>query len=145
MIFISQHHQVIAVFIAGVFLGLLFFFQGYDAVFHIKVENVIVAYQNSFAKKSISKFFTVFGSWFTSYVELIAGFLLIIGLFEYCSSYLLGIDLILASIAFGITAPMWDMRFVFPRLALVLFLLSVPSLWDHSSLDGLIFNTNNLP
>ena len=145
MIFISQFHQVIAVFIAGVFLGLLFFFQGYDAVFHIKVENVIVAYQNSFAKKGILKVFTVFRSWFTSYVEPIAGFLLIIGLFEYSSLYLLGIDLILASIAFGITAPMWDMRFVFPRLALVLFLLSVPSLWDHSSLDGLIFNTNNLP
>ncbi len=105
-----QHHEIVAVLIARVFLGCLFFFQGYDAVFNIKIRNVIYTYQNTFASKGIPKFVTVLGSWFTSYSELICGFLLIIGLFKYYALYFLGMDVILASIAFGITTPMWDMR-----------------------------------
>ena len=141
---IIQHHEAAAVIIARVFLGLLFFFQGYDAVFNVKVKNVIEAYENSFANKGIPKFLTVCGSWFTSYAELIGGFLLVVGLFEYYALYLLGINLIIASIAFGITSPMWDMRFVFPRLALLIFLPVVPRSCDIWSLNNLINHSNNL-
>ena len=141
---IIQHHEAAAVIIARVFLGLLFFFQGYDAVFNVKVNNIIEAYENSFANKGIPKFLTVCGSWFTSYVELIGGFLLVVGLFEYYALYLLGINLIIASIAFGITSPVWDMRFVFPRLALIIFLLVVPHSYDVWSLDNLINHSINL-
>ena len=133
-------HREIAVFIARIFLGLLFFFQGYDAVFNIKIRNVIGTYQHTFSNKGIPKFLTIIGSWFTSYVELVGGFLLIAGLFKYYAIYFLGIDLIVASIAFGITTPMWDMRFVFPRLALLLFLLVVPTTWDSWSVDNVLFN-----
>lgn len=126
--------------VARVFLGLLFFFQGYDAVFRVGIGSVIRTYQNSFASKGIPPFLTVFGSWFTSYVELIGGLLLVFGLFRYPVMYLLGLDLIVASIAFGIANPMWDMRFVFPRLALLLFLLSIPAVWDRACLDALLFN-----
>ena len=136
---IIQYHDVAAVFIARVFLGLLFFFQGFDAVFNIKVRNVIEAYDNSFATKGIPRFITVLGSWFTSYVELIGGFLLVFGLFEYCALYLLGLNLIIASIAFGITSPIWDMRFVFPRLVLLLFLLLMPYTFHSWSLDTILF------
>jgi uncharacterized membrane protein YphA (DoxX/SURF4 family) len=135
---LTQHHEAIAVFIVRVFLGLLFFFQGYDAVFHVKVKYVIQAYENSFSNKGIPRFLTVCGSWFTSCVELLGGLLLILGLFEYPVLYLLGLDLIIASIAFGIATPMWDMRFVFPRLALLIFLLIVPSSWHLWSLDSLL-------
>jgi uncharacterized membrane protein YphA (DoxX/SURF4 family) len=134
-----QHHEIAAVFIARVFLGLLFFFQGYDAVFHVKVKYVIQAYENSFANKGIPRFLTVCGAWFTSLVELIGGFLLITGLFQYTVLYLLGIDLIIASIAFGITTPMWDMKFVFPRLVLLIFLLVIPPSYQVWSLDHFIF------
>jgi putative oxidoreductase len=136
---IIQHHEIAAVFIARVFLGLLFLFQGYDAVFNVKVSNIIETYENSFAYKGIPRFLTVLGSWFTSYVELIGGFLLVIGLFEYYALYLLGINLIIASIAFGIATPMWDMRFVFPRLVLLIFLLAVPYSWHAWSIDNLLF------
>ena len=141
---IIQYHEEAAVILARVFLGLLFFFQGYDAVFNVKVKNVIEAYENSFANKGIPKFLTVCGSWFTSYSELIGGLLLVFGLFEYYALYLLGINLIIASIAFGITSPMWDMRFVFPRLILLIFLLVVPHAYDIWSLDNLINHINNL-
>jgi putative oxidoreductase len=134
---IIEYHEVAAVFVARVFLGVLFFFQGYDAVFNVKVKNIIAAYENSFTIKKFPRFLTVFGAWFTSYVELIGGLLLIVGLFEYCALYLLGINLIIACIGFSITSPMWDMRFVSPRLALLTFLLLVPPAWNVLALDNL--------
>ena len=137
---INQYHEMAGACIARVFLGLLFFFQGYDAVFNIKVKNVIDTYENSFEKKGISKLLTICGAYFTSYVELTGGFLLVLGLFQYGALYFLGLDLIIASIAFGINTPMWDMRFVFPRLALLIFLLVIPHAWNQWSLDNLVFN-----
>ena len=134
-----QQHQIAGVFIARVFLGLLFLFQGYDAVFNVKIKNVVRTFEASFANTGIPKFITVLGSWFTSYAELIGGLLLVLGLFEYCALYLLGINLLLASIAFGINTPMWDTRHVFPRLILLLFLIMVPPSLDVLSLDNLLF------
>lgn len=135
---IIQYHETAAVFIARVFLGSLFFFQGYDAVFKVKVTTIISTYERIFYNKGIPVFLIKAGTWFTSYTELIAGFLLILGLFEYCALYLLGMNLIVASIAFSIAQPMWDMRFVFPRLVLLLFLLAVPSSWDVWTIDNLL-------
>lgn len=70
---LNQFRQEFSVSITRVFLGLLFFFQGYDAVFKIKIRNVINTYQNNFANKGIPRFMTVSGSWFTSYAEFIGG------------------------------------------------------------------------
>ncbi|MDP1803319.1 MAG: DoxX family membrane protein [Bacteroidota bacterium] len=139
MEFINQYHQIAAVLIARIFLGFLFLFQGYDAVFNIKVKNVIATFQVNFENKPIPKFFIVAASWFTSYTELIGGILLIAGLFEYFALYLLGLNLIIAAIGFGINTPMWDTRYVLPRLLLILFLLVVPQEWNVLSLDHLIF------
>jgi putative oxidoreductase len=130
-------HEITAAFIARVFLGLLFFFQGYDAVFNIKIKNVIQAYEDSFASKGIPRFLTVAGAWFTSFIEFIGGLLLILGVFQYYVLSLLGLDLIIASIAFGIASPMWDTKHVFPRLLLVLLLLIMPESWNLFSLDSL--------
>jgi putative oxidoreductase len=70
---INQYHEVAAVFIARVFLGCLFFFQGFDAVFNVKIKNVIAAFENDFAKKGVPRFLVVAASWFTCYTELIGG------------------------------------------------------------------------
>lgn len=134
----TSHHEMTAVLIARVFLGLLFFFQGYDAVFRIKVRNVINAYADSFSGKGIPHFLTVAGAWFTSYAELIGGALLVLGFLQYPALWLLGTDLVIASIAFGIASPVWDLRFVFPRLALLLFLLCVPAGWNCFAIDELL-------
>ena len=127
--------NVMAVFIARVFLGLLFFFQGLDAVFNVKLKGVIETIEQPLSSKGVPRFFITLGAYFTSYVELIAGFSLIIGFAKYYSLYLLGFDLVFASIAFGVVKPMWDMQFVFPRLALLLFFLIAPSEWDVLSVD----------
>ncbi len=132
-------HQSIAVLIVRIFLGLLFLFQGYDAVFKVKIKNVINTMDSNFAGTGIPRSLTVIGSWFTSIVQLVGGFLLVFGLFKYYALYLLGLDLIVASIAFGIATPVWDMRHVFPRMALLIFLLLVPTEWDCYSLDLFLF------
>lgn len=129
----------IAIFIARVFLGMLFFFQGVDAVFRIGLKGVIEAAAQPLAGKGIPKFLIAGGSYFTSYVQLIAGLMLITGIFKYYALYLLGFDLLLASAFFGIVNPMWDMKFVFPRLVLLLLLLLLPGQWDTLSADALWF------
>jgi putative oxidoreductase len=136
---ISHYHCLFAALLARVFLGCLFFFQGYDAVFKVKIKNVVETFEDEFSKSRIPKSLIVFASWFTSYTELIGGALLILGLFQYAALCLLGINLLIAAIGFGINVPMWNTRHVFPRLILILFLLIVPQSWNVASLDTLFF------
>jgi uncharacterized membrane protein YphA (DoxX/SURF4 family) len=136
---IDQYHEIIATSIARIFLGCLFFFQGYDAVFSIKIKNVVQTYENTFANSGIPRFLTLWGSWYTSLTALLGGAFLIFGLFNYITLFVLGINLILTAVGFGINTPVWDTRFVFPRLILILFLLIIPPSWHAWSLDGLFF------
>ena len=132
---IFHNHEIAGALVARVFLGLLFFFQGIDAVFNVKINGVIQTIKEPLTKIGVPDFLITAGAWFTSYIELVGGFLLIIGFAKYYAMYLLGLDLIIASIAFGIMKPMWDMQYVFPRLALLIFLLMIPSQWDVISVD----------
>jgi len=124
-----------AALIARVFLGLLFFLQGYDKVFRIGVKKVIQTVHEPLSSKGIPSFFSSLGSYFTSYIELICGAFLIIGFVKYYCLYLLGFDLLFAAIAFGVVEPIWDMKHIFPRLALLIFLMIIPSQWDVISVD----------
>ncbi len=139
MEYIGQYHEAAAVLIARVLLGVLFFFQGYDAVFNIGMPRVIEAYKNSFSNKHIPAGLIALASWFTSLTELICGFMLILGFFQYTALFLLGLNLIIAAIGFGMNTPMWDSKYVLPRLLLLLFLLCVPPAWDAFSIDHIIF------
>lgn len=135
---ISQYHEIAATLLARVFLGCLFLFQGYDAVFNVRIKNVIETYRIDFTNKGMPYFVIVLASWFTSCTELIGSALLILGLFKYAALYLLGANLIIAAIGFGMTTPMWDTRHVLPRLLIILFLLVIPTSWDIISIDYLI-------
>jgi putative oxidoreductase len=137
---INQYHFIAAGFVARIVLGCLFFFQGFDAVFNLKMRNVMAGFENNFEDKRIPRIFIMFAAWYASYTELIGGALLIAGLFIYPALYLLGINLIIAAIGFGIGNPLWDMRHVKPRLVLLLFLLIIPEAWNIFSLDHLLFN-----
>lgn len=132
--------ETFAVLLVRVFLGFLFFFQGYDKIFNYKISGVIELFKKPLSEKGVPGFIQIFGAWFTSYVEFIGGLLLIFGIAKYYILYLLGLDLILASVAFGIIKPMWDLQFVFPRLVLLIFLLIVPADWDLLSFDQLLLN-----
>lgn len=124
-----------AALIARVFLGLLFFLQGYDKVFRIGVKEVIRTIHEPLSSKGVPPFVSSFGAYFTSYVEFVCGAFLIIGFVKYYCLYLLGFDLLFAAYAFGMVEPVWDMKHIFPRLALWIFLMVMPSQWDVISVD----------
>ena len=132
----------LAGFTARVILGLLFFFQGYDAIFRIKLHTVVDTYLPDFQNRGIPAFLVTGAAWYTSWSELIGGFLLIIGLLKIYALYFLGFNLIIAALGFGIVTPVWDMRHVFPRLALLLFLIIIPESWDMALIDNLLASHN---
>lgn len=132
------YNETIAVLLIRVFLGLLFFWQGYDKVFNLKIKGVIETFKHPLIEKHFPAFLIPFAAYYTSYVELIGGFLLIIGLAKYIVLYLLGLDLLMVSLAFSIINPMWDLQQIFTRLLLITALLILPSQWDMVSIDYLI-------
>ena len=136
---VTQYHYLAAIFIARVFLGSLFLFQGYDAVFRIGLKKAIDTYQEGFGPKGIPRVLTALAAFFTSYTALICGFLLFFGVFEIVALYLLGLNLLIAGIGFGIHTSVWDTRNVYPRLILLLLLLLTPLEWHSWSLDHLLF------
>lgn len=135
---LQLYREEIATLIVRIFLGTLFLFQGYDKVFNFKIKHVAEIFEKPLSERGVPKLFQSLGIRFTSYVEFLGGILLILGFAKYYVLCFLGADLLLASIAFGILVPMWDMQFVFPRLVLLIFLLIAPAEWDIYSLDYLL-------
>ena len=136
----SINNQSVLTFVLRVILGILFFFQGYDRVFKVKITGVIDFFRQEAEAESVKipGFIVTLSAWFTSFVELICGGLLILGLFKQYALYLLGIDLILVTGAFSMIKPMWDMQQLFPRLVLLAILLYLPADWDVFSADHII-------
>ena len=135
------NNETVLTFTIRVILGILFFFQGYDKVFNMKIHGVTKFFRDELGKIKIPEFILVFIAWFTSCAELICGALLILGLFKTYALYILGIDLILVTCAFSMIKPMWDMQMVFPRLILLSVLLYLPFEWDQLSLDHIIYRS----
>lgn len=131
-------HETVLAFLLRVILGLLFFFQGYDKVFNLKISGVITFFREESRHKKIPDFILVSSAYFTCLIELICGSLLIIGLFKTWALYLLGVDLILVSAAFSLLKPMWDMQMVYPRLIILSACLYLPEAWDIFSLDQML-------
>lgn len=131
----TWYNEAIAVLIARLILGILFFAQGYDKVFRVKLEGVIATFAQPMHNNGVPRLVVVMAAYYTSYIELLGGFFLIVGLAKGYVMALLGLDLILVAAAFSMIKPMWDMQYFFPRLVLLLFLLIVPSGWDRASVD----------
>jgi len=127
--------------IARLFLGILFLFQGYDKIFKIKISGVVNTFLADAEHLHIHKPMVTLFTYLTSFVELIGGVLLIMGLFTNCALVALGFDLVLVCFAFSMLRPMWDMQYVFPRLLLVIGLLFFPNEYNRFGLDH-FFNIN---
>lgn len=132
---IINNQYIIAMFIARIFLGFLFFLEGYDVIIRVGTQLFTETLQLHDSEKGPPKKITITGVWIISFIQLIGGLLLIIGFVKYYVLYLLGLNLVVASIAYGIIKPMWDMQFAFPRLVILIFLLIAPSQWDVLSVD----------
>lgn len=119
-------------------LGLIFFMQGYGKVFNFGIENL---YQSFFAQYEITflpKWLIWFTAYYTSYIELICGLLLTLGVFKQISLYLLSSVLIIISFGHGLLEPVWDLQHLFFRAAMLIALLLLPETWDKYKLDAFI-------
>jgi uncharacterized membrane protein YphA (DoxX/SURF4 family) len=134
----TTQNLAIAELMVRVIAGILFFFQGYDKLFNIKMEEVVNTFMKDAERRHIPKPMIAFISYLTSLVELIGGFLLILGLFTNMAATALCLDLIVISLAFSMMQPMWDLKHVFPRLILLFLLLALPQNCHFFSLDFLL-------
>lgn len=134
----NEYKLFIAETMVRVFAGILFFFQGYDKLFKIKMPGVINAFMNDASRRNISRPVVSILAYYTSIVEFVGGVFLIFGIFTNYTLCALGLDLLLVCFAFSFMEPMWDMKHVFPRFLLIILLLLLPLEHDKLSLDYLI-------
>lgn len=124
--------------ILRLFCGIIFLFQGYDKLFKVKISGVIETFRYEAEQKHIPAFALWLMAFYTSFFEFVCGLFLILGLFKNYALCFLGLDMVLVATAFSYMKPVWDMKYVFPRLILVVILLVMPSRWAFFSLDYII-------
>lgn len=120
-------------------LGFIFLMQGYGKVFNFGVENV---YQADFFLGTyqglLPDFIIHATAYYTSYIELIGGFLLVLGFKRDWALYALASVLVIVSFGHGLAEPIWDLSHVVYRLVLLAAILLLPKDWDSYSLDQMI-------
>ncbi|MGH9873343.1 MAG: DoxX family protein [Pyrinomonadaceae bacterium] len=128
-----------AIFFAREVLALIFFMAGVYKVFQLGPLNHARKYFLPFA----DTFLPVWSLWATGvaipFVELLAGALLIIGLWVRKALVALGFVLIVVTFGHLLHEPLYPFHeHVIPRLALLLFVLMLPAEDDRFSLDYLL-------
>lgn len=126
------------IFFTRMLLGIIFLMQGYGKIFKYSVPKVYDLFFKDFETTFLPKWLIWCAAFYTSYIELICGFLLITGLFRKYALYLLGIDLLIVSFGHGLMEPIWDLSHVMPRAVLLIALLLLPQEWDRWNLDIII-------
>ena len=139
MTFLESNTGILAYTMVRIILGVLFFFQAYDKIFKIKLENVVAEISNGDKSKHVPLGLTKLSVYTSSYLELFGGLFLILGFLTLPVLYLLGIHLVIVSMAFSYLDPVWDTRLVFSRLILLLLLVVAPISLNSISLDFLLF------
>jgi uncharacterized membrane protein YphA (DoxX/SURF4 family) len=130
-------NRAVGVLIIRLILGLIFLMQGFGKVFTIGVENVYNGFFKATFHGYLPEVITYATAYYTSYIELLGGLLLIIGLKRDLSLYFLGSVLIIVSFGHGLVEPIWELDHVMYRLILLSALLLLPKTWDIYSLDNL--------
>jgi len=118
--------------------GIIFLMQGFGKIFTFGVGNMYGMFFKDFEKTFLPKWLIWATAYYTSYIELIGGILLITGLFKKCALYLLAIDLLIVSFGHGLLEPIWDLQHVIPRAILLIVLFLLPQEWDKWNIDALI-------
>lgn len=117
--------------------GILFFFQGYDKIFQVKTEGVLSTFRDSLEEKGVPVPLARLCILLSSFIEFAGGALLALGLFREPALYALAANMVGVAFAFSTLKPMWDMGYYFPRFALLMALLLLPSEWDLFALARL--------
>lgn len=133
----EMYSNHIAELLVRLVTGVLFFFQGFDKVFRMKNDDIYKAVNSNFKGLKFPPTIVRMGVFVNSYIELIAGALLIVGLFKYVTLYALSLNLLVLAISFSVVNPVWNLKMYFPRFILIIALLLFPNSWELFSLDFL--------
>jgi putative oxidoreductase len=125
-------------FLVRLFCGIIFLFQGFDKLFTVKMTGVVDSFSLETSKLHVPRFLVFFVAFITSMIEFLGGAMLILGLYKNIALTLLGIDIIIVTVAFSFLNPIWDMRHVFPRLLLISLLMIMPDEWFHFGIENLL-------
>lgn len=128
--------RIFGMFFLRSLLGVIVLMQGWGKVFGWGLSKVYDMWFKDFEKTFLPKWLIWSAAYYTSCVELIAGLLLITGLFKRIALYLLAIDLLIVSYGHGLLEPIWDLQHVMPRAVLVASLLLLPWEWDQWTIDS---------
>lgn len=111
--------------------------QGFGKVFKFGMDRVYGGFFKGTYSELLPDFLLKITAYYTSYVELIAGFLLILGLFRNYALYALASVLVIVSFGHGLVEPIWDLSHVMYRTILLVALLLLPEQWDVFTMDEL--------
>ncbi len=131
-------NRAAGILIIRLVLGFIFLMQGFGKVFSIGVKNVYNEFFKATFQDILPDFITYATAYYTSYIELIGGILLVLGFKINWGLYLLGSVLVIVSFGHGLEKPIWDLQHVIFRLIPLAALLLLPKTWDLFSLDNLI-------
>jgi uncharacterized membrane protein YphA (DoxX/SURF4 family) len=133
-----HRNQQVAVLTIRLILGFIFFFQGFGKVFKFGLDNVYKNFFQSSYSELLPDFLLLFSAYYTSLIELIGGFLLIIGFKRDLTLYFLASVLVIVTFGHGLKEPIWDLSHVMFRTILLVSLLLLPKSYDLFSIDGFI-------
>jgi len=113
--------------------------QGYGKVFTWGIQKLYnMQFFHETYKNILPDYITQATAYYTSYIELIGGFLLVIGFKRDFALYALASVLIIVTFGHGLAEPIWDLSHVIYRAILLISLLIIPKEWDRFSLDNYI-------
>lgn len=134
-----KRNQSLAVLTIRLILGFIFMMQGFGKVFTWGVEKVYnMGFFYGTFKNLLPDSVIHITAYYTSYVELFGGFLLLIGFKRDWALYALASVLVIVSFGHGLAEPIWDLSHVMYRTILLVSLLILPKEWDRFSIDCLI-------
>lgn len=129
----------IAVLTLRLILGFIFLMQGFGKVFTWGVENVYKMDSFYGTYKDLLPDFIIYATaYYTSYIEFIAGLLVVLGLKRDYALYALASVLVIVTFGQGLASPIWNLSHVMYRTILLVTLLILPIEWDKFSIDNII-------
>ena len=136
----ADNDRAWAIFVARTILGVVFFIAG---VYKVFMWGPLEHARTLFVEPYSTTFLPVWALWTTGAIvpvlELITGFLVLIGLWTRPSLFVLGAILVLVSFGHLLIQPSTSINaFILPRSALLLIVLVLPAHLDRFSLDGVL-------
>ena len=134
----TGHARSAGMLFTRLMLGIIIFWQGSGKIFTWTVPKVYTMFFKDFERTFLPQWLIWSTAYFTSYVEFLGGFLLIIGLFRKYALVLLGTCLIIVAFGHGLMEPIWNLEHIFPRSIFFLILVMAPQEWDTLNVDALL-------